>query len=83
MLILPEKIFPARGKYLYDIEKDSFKRVNGVKKEIKEILKRSKICSKITKELDERNIPYRVTHNDTKVNNVLMKEGVLWIHIVF
>lgn len=61
-------------KFLYDIEKDSFKRVNGVKKEIKEILKRSKICSKITKELDERNIPYRVTHNDTKVNNVLMNK---------
>ena len=59
-------------KFLYDIENDSFKRVNGVKKEIKEILKRSKICSKITKELDERNIPYRVTHNDTKVNNDLM-----------
>lgn len=59
-------------KFLYDIENDSFERVNGVKKEIKEILKRSKICSKITKELDERNIPYRVTHNDTKVNNVLM-----------
>lgn len=59
-------------KFLYDIENDSFKRVNDVKKEIKEILKRSKICSKITKELDERNIPYRVTHNDTKVNNVLM-----------
>ncbi len=61
-------------KFLYDIENDSFKRVNGVKKEIKEILKRSKICSKITKELDERNIPYRVTHNDTKVNNVLMNK---------
>ena len=59
-------------KFLYDIENDSFKRVNGVKKEIKEILKRSKICNKITKEIDERNIPYRVTHNDTKVNNVLM-----------
>lgn len=61
-------------KFLYDIEKDSFKRVNSVKKEINEILKRSKICSKITKELDERNIPYRVTHNDTKVNNVLMNK---------
>ena len=61
-------------KFLYDIEKDSFKRVNGVKKEINEILKRSKICSKITKELDDRNIPYRVTHNDTKVNNVLMNK---------
>lgn len=61
-------------KFLYDIENDSFKRVNGVKKEIKEILKRSKICSKITKELYERNIPYRVTHNDTKVNNVLMNK---------
>ena len=61
-------------KFLYDIEKDSFKRVNGVKKEINEILKRSKICSKITKELDDKNIPYRVTHNDTKVNNVLMNK---------
>lgn len=61
-------------KFLYDIEKDSFKRVNSVKKEINEILKRSKICSKITKELNNSNIPYRVTHNDTKVNNVLMNK---------
>lgn len=60
--------------FLKDIERDSFKRVNSVKKEINEILKRSKICSKITKELNKGNIPYRVTHNDTKVNNVLMSK---------
>ena len=35
--------------FLKDIERDSFKRVNSVKKEINEILKRSKICSKIKK----------------------------------
>ena len=60
--------------FLKDIERDSFKRVNSVKKEINEILKRSKICSKIRKELNNGNIPYRVTHNDTKVNNVLMSK---------
>ena len=60
--------------FLKDIERDSFKKVNSVKKEINEILKRSKICSKITKELNNGNIPYRVTHNDTKVNNVLMSK---------
>lgn len=60
--------------FLKDIERDSFKRVNSVKKEINEILKRSEICSKITKELNNGNIPYRVTHNDTKVNNVLMSK---------
>ena len=60
--------------FLKDIERDSFKRVNSVKKEINEILKRSKICSKITKELNNGTIPYRVTHNDTKVTTVLMNK---------
>ena len=60
--------------FLTDVEIDSFKRVNNVKKEINEILKRSKVCNKITKELSKNNIPYRVTHNDTKVNNVLMNK---------
>ena len=60
--------------FLNDIESNSFKRVNNVKKEINEILKRSKLCNKITKELSNGNIPYRVTHNDTKVNNVLMNK---------
>ena len=61
-------------KLLSDIEKDPEKRVANVYKEIVEIIKRHKICSLITKSLDAGTIPYRVTHNDTKVNNVMMNK---------
>ena len=61
-------------KLLSDIEKDPKKRVANVYKEIVEIIKRHKICSLITKSLDDGTIPYRVTHNDTKVNNVMMNK---------
>lgn len=40
--------------------------------EIGKIMKRKDVCSSITDLLDMNMIPYRVTHNDTKVNNVLM-----------
>ena len=36
------------------------------------IPKREDICSLITEELGTEEVPYRVTHNDTKVNNVMM-----------
>ena len=51
---------------------DPVSRCNATKKEIDEIVKRRDVCSSITGLLDMNMIPYRVTHNDTKVNNVLM-----------
>lgn len=55
-----------------DVEKDEKNRVNFVKKEIEFILDRKNICNLIVDKLENKEIPYRVTHNDTKVNNVMM-----------
>ena len=51
---------------------DPVSRCKAAKEEIDEIVKRKDVCSSITGLLDMNMIPYRVTHNDTKVNNVLM-----------
>lgn len=52
------------------IEKDPYKRVKKIKTEINELLSYEQTACKLQKYLDEGNIPYRVTHNDTKCNNV-------------
>lgn len=41
-------------------------------KQISEIISREEECSVLVNLLEDNKIPYRVTHNDTKVNNVLM-----------
>lgn len=57
---------------LNDIKIDSENRALEVAKEIVFILKREDIYSIITECLNNGEIPFRVTHNDTKVNNVMM-----------
>lgn len=57
-----------------DINIDPQNRVANVYKEIVEIVKRQNICPLIIDALNNFEIPYRVTHNDTKVNNVMMNE---------
>lgn len=57
-----------------DVEKDVVNRANIVNKEIKFILDRKNICSLIVDKLQNKEIPYRVTHNDTKVNNVMINK---------
>lgn len=57
-----------------DVEKDVANRVKNVDKEIRFILDRRKIASIIVDKLENKQIPYRVTHNDTKVNNVMMNK---------
>lgn len=57
-----------------NVEKDEFKRVKLVNKEIKFILDRKEFCSIIVDKLENKEIPYRVTHNDTKVNNVMINK---------
>ncbi len=47
-------------------------RNNRVFKQISEIISREEECSVLVNLLEDNKIPYRVTHNDTKVNNVLM-----------
>lgn len=57
-----------------DIQIDPENRVIASAEEIVFILKRADICSVITSKLGTEDIPLRVTHNDTKVNNVMMNK---------
>ena len=61
-------------KLIEDIKIDSEGRVMEVAPEIVFILMREDDYSLITESLGTEEIPYRVTHNDTKVNNVLMNK---------
>ena len=61
-------------KLIEDIKIDSEGRVLEVAPEIVFILMREDIYSSITESLGTEELPYRVTHNDTKVNNVLMNK---------
>lgn len=57
-----------------DVEKDVVNRAKDVNKEIEFILNRKDFCNIIVDKLENKEIPYRVTHNDTKVNNVMMNK---------
>jgi len=61
--------------FINDIKIDSKNRVMEVSKEIVFILMREDIYSLIMDKLGTDMIPYRVTHNDTKVNNVMMNKN--------
>ena len=57
-----------------DVEINSANRANTVNKEIDFVLERKNICNLIVDKLESKEIPYRVTHNDTKVNNVMINK---------
>ena len=61
-------------KLMYDIKVDSEGRVEEAAREIVFILKREEYLSLIMEDLNSKRIPLRVTHNDTKVNNVMMNK---------
>ena len=54
------------------LEADRFGRAKDVKKEIEFVLKRRDYCSKIVDLLASGEMPTKVTHNDTKLNNVML-----------
>ena len=58
--------------FLKSVEEDRFDRVKDVKNEIRFADNYRGMADGITKLLSGGEIPYRVTHNDTKVNNVLI-----------
>lgn len=60
--------------FMSDIELDVCDRVDEVAKEIITLLKYKGSKDKIVNLLKKGTIPVRVTHNDTKVNNVMMHE---------
>mgnify|MGYP002528472503 FL=1 len=64
-------------KLIKDINDLSNDRVKEAYQEIEFIIKHQTICDLIINKLNNNIIPYRVTHNDTKVNNVLMNKETL------
>ena len=61
-------------KLMYDIKIDPEGRALGAAKEIVYILQKEEYVSSIMDDLNSKAIPYRVTHNDTKVDNVMMNK---------
>lgn len=57
--------------FMVAIEKNASGRAEQVEKEIDFVLKRKEYCNKITTLLDSGKMPTKVTHNDTKLNNVM------------
>lgn len=63
---------PSRFKDFLDaLERNASGRKASAKPEIDFVLAREKDCGVITDMLDKGELPLRVTHNDTKLNNVL------------
>lgn len=64
---------PKRFEHFIEVlEKDSFNRAKDVKAEIDFILKRAGDAPILVDLLESGKIPLRVTHNDTKLNNVMI-----------
>lgn len=58
--------------FFKNIKLDTFGRVYEISKEIDFVIKNSKCVSKLIDLINKSKIPVRVTHNDTKLNNVIM-----------
>lgn len=59
-------------KFINAVDNDKVKRAASVREEIDFVLKRSAICDNIVNLIESKTLPLRVTHNDTKLNNVLI-----------
>ena len=62
------------AKFKAAVEADKLGRVKDCRPEIDFVLAREKDCSAALNAMREGRLPVRVTHNDTKLNNVLMDE---------
>lgn len=63
---------PVRVKQLEEaIKNNAAGRLDSVKEEVEFALEYAKYASTITREMEKGAVPLRVTHNDTKLNNVL------------
>lgn len=66
---------PVRVKQLEDaISKNAAGRLASVKEEVDFALEYAKYAAKITDAIKDGEVPIRVTHNDTKLNNVLFDD---------
>lgn len=62
------------GKFKEVLEKDAHDRRGEAKDAIAFVLKREPMTSVITDALEDGSLPLRITHNDTKINNVLFDD---------
>ncbi len=72
-------------KFLAALQADKLGRAAGVQEEIRFVLDRKEDCSVAVKALREGILPLRVTHNDTKLGNILIdaqsQEGICVIDL--
>lgn len=73
------------ARFLASLERNAARRMDEAKDEIAFVRERGEGCSVITDALERGEVPVRVTHNDTKLNNVLIdtatKEAVCVIDL--
>ncbi len=70
-----ERFHDTQNRYellIKAVEKDEFDRVKDVAKELEFAYARKEDCSKCVNAQKEGILPLRVTHNDTKLNNVML-----------
>ncbi len=60
--------------FINAVEKDVCGRAESVKKEIEWVKNHKNICGNIVDKIESGEIPLRVTHNDTKLNNVMIDD---------
>lgn len=60
--------------FMNSLKADKYDRAKECKKEIDFFLEREHICGKIVELLQSGEMPTKVTHNDTKLNNVMLDE---------
>jgi hypothetical protein len=60
--------------FITALEKDSFNRAKFAKKEIDFVLSKKDLTGSLISLLEKGKIPERITHNDTKINNVMMDD---------
>ena len=65
------------AKFLAAVEADKLGRAKDVEAEIRFAMERKDDCSVAVNALREGKLPLRVTHNDTKLNNVLIDEATM------
>ena len=60
------------NQFIVAMEKDAAGRRSEVSQEIAFVLRRQEACSFINERIADGRIPLRVTHNDTKLNNIML-----------
>ncbi len=61
--------------FINSLQADKVNRANEIQEEIKFVLDRKDYCGRIVKLLNSGKMPVKVTHNDTKLNNVMIDEN--------